>query len=222
MIYKIQKQNNIETTSDLETSPHKDKILEDVFEKTVEELNIFFDMNWEKDLPLIYLVKDRNTINTIMGKETKNYVVGFIDDKKNIYLLDKENYETESCHKYSDNNYFKLLKHELAHSFMDRYTDNKRIKPKWISEGIPVYLSGQNENENFKKLSGFISFYSNDGKQFNSYTESGFAIEFLITQYGKEKLLSFLQELKKDDSESNLNKTFKKIYGVELDYKNFF
>ena len=51
--------------------------------------------------------------------------------------------------------------------------------------------------------------------------ESGFAIEFLVKQFGKEKILKLLQELMKDDSKSNLKRVFKEIYGFELDYENF-
>jgi len=69
-------------------------------------------------------MKDRETINRLRGKETEDWIVGWVN-KTDVYVLDKENYEKESNHKYSDEEYFRLIKHELAHSFFRLFLNSK-------------------------------------------------------------------------------------------------
>ncbi len=42
--------------------------------------------------------------------------VGWVNGK-DVYLLDKNSFEKESSHAYSDEKYFFLMKHELAHAY---------------------------------------------------------------------------------------------------------
>ena len=65
MIYKVEKSNNPEKVSQLEYTPHEDKELEDVFQETVLELNNFFEMNLEEDLPNIYLFIQKKIIKKV-------------------------------------------------------------------------------------------------------------------------------------------------------------
>jgi len=68
-------------------------------------------------------------------------------------------------------------------------------------------------------LKDFIKFYKKKGKEV--YYESGFAVEFLVEKYGKNKILKLVKSLKNIDSEEEFNKKFKEIYGFELKYENF-
>jgi len=137
-----------------------------------------------------------------------------------VYLLDRDNFEKESSHKYLEDTYAALVKHELAHVFTQVISKQKGSKPIWLWEGIAIYLSGQNNfKKNPEKLSGFLSFY--DGHDKVVYYESGFAVEFLVKKYGKEKLLELIKRLKETNSEDEFAKLFKEIYEVELKYENF-
>lgn len=87
-------------------------------------------------------------------------------------------------------------------------------------EGISIFLSGQNK---FKtkptEYKNFLEFHKNIEK--NVYSEAGFAVEFLIKKYGKQKLLLLLKKSKECKYKNDFAKLFKSIYGFNLAYKNF-
>lgn len=197
----------------------KDKFLEEIYEKSMKELDEFFELNWKRNLPCIFLVPDRKTINALHERETPDWIVGWTDGK-DVYLLDKTNYEKESCHKYSDEEYASTIKHELTHSFTHVYSGYSG-KPKWLWEGIAIYLSGQLEfKKKPEKLTDFLNFYDS-GAIKKVYQEAGFAVEFLVKKYGKNKLVALLKSLKEIDSQEDFSKKFENIYHFKLDYVNF-
>ena len=197
----------------------KDDFLEQFYKKSMEELDEFFKINWIRNTPKIMIIPDRRTINKIKKYETEDWVVGWTDGI-NVYLLDRENYEKESCHKYSDEEYTALLKHELAHLFTGIFCDHKNIKPIWINEGISIYLSGQNKfKKPPKEFKKFLRYHDYGGKEI--YNESGFVVEFLIKKYGKEKFLSLLKELRNLKTKKEFENKFSDVYGFELSYENF-
>ena len=194
-----------------------------MYNRSMKELDDFFKLNWKVNKPKIFLVKDRKSIDKLMGQKTQDWIVGWVNDG-NVFVLDKDNYEKESCHKYSDERYFSLIKHELAHVFTQAYSCifDKSIEPDWLWEGVAIYLSDQNKT--FKKpseLKGFLQHYSKDNKSLEVYKESGFAIELLVNNFGKQKLLRLIKSLKGIDSKEDFANKFKEIYGFDLNYKNF-
>ena len=197
-----------------------DNIIERDYNQSMKELNEFFEIKWERNKPNIFLMKDRKTINEIRGKETENWIVGWVNNK-DVYILDKENYEKESCHKYSDEEYSRLVKHELAHAFFQILSNNKS-QPDWLWEGIAMFVSKQNDSRMKNKplkFKEFLNYYNKKGN--GVYKEAGFAVQFLFDKYGKEKLLKLIKSLKDIDSELKFKDKFEEIYGFNLDYKNF-
>lgn len=204
MIYKISKTTHLK--------------LEQVYKNSMEELDQFFQIDWKLNRPHIILVPDRKTIDSLKGQKTEDWIVGWAGSG-NVYLLEDKNFEKESNHKYSDEEYFALIKHELAHCFSN-IVSNFSGKPTWLLEGISIYLSGQNKLKTKpKKFEKFIEFFNKSGKEV--YSESGFAVMFLVEKYGKEKLLNLLKESKKSESPENFSNLFRSIYGFELSYDNF-
>jgi hypothetical protein len=196
----------------------KNKKLSKAYEDSMEELDSFFELNWKYKRPNLIIVPDRKTIDALRGEKTEDWVVGWADGNA-VYLLSDKNYEIESCHKYSDKEYFALLKHELAHCF-SRIASNFAQSPVWLFEGISIFLSGQNElKAKPKKLENFIEFYDKSGKEV--YRESGFAVEFLFKEYGKKSLINMLKKSKEAGSSEDFAKLFRSIYGFELAYENF-
>ncbi len=192
--------------------------VEEMYERSMSELNTFFDKNWKQNRPRMILVPDRKTINALRGEQTSSRIVGWAE-AGGICILDFQNFEKESDHEYSDERYFALIKHELAHCF-SRLVSNSSQKPIWLMEGISIYLSGQNKfKEKPNKLENFIDAY--DEKVQGTYTESGFAIMFLVEKYGKEKLLILLKGSKNADSKEKFADLFESIYGFDLEYSNF-
>jgi hypothetical protein len=184
----------------------------------MKELNNFFGLKWKINRPKIFLLKDRKTINALLSQKTKNWITGWVD-KKDVFVLDKDSYEKESCHKYSDEKYHSVIKHELGHLFFQIISDFNR-KPDWLWEGVATYLAGQNKIENKpKKFHNFLKYYNKNGS--GVYYESGFAINFLVENYGKQKLLKLIKSLKNINSRKNFANKFEDIYGFRLEYKNF-
>ena len=205
MIYKI----NSETTSKWE----------ETYTQSVEEFAEFFQIDKNKvRLPHIFLVPDRKTIDSLRAQPSEDWLVGWYGNG-NIYLLEDKSFENESSHAYSDEEYVALMRHELVHYFSD-IVSNASKKPVWLIEGLAIYLSGQNE---FKKkpevLENFIEFFDHGGRCV--YTESGFAVMFLVGKHGKEKLLDLLKQSKECITPDDFSKLFQKIYGFELSYGNF-
>lgn len=198
----------------------KDSKIDQFYEKAMQELDEFFELNWKRNIPNIILVDDRKTINLLYGKTTEDWLVAWVPFGKDIYLLNPNNYEKESSHKYSDETFFARIKHELVHCYVNVITNALHKKPIWLLEGITVYLSGQNKFKTKpKKLKEFLKFYNKCGS--DVYYESGFAVEFLVEKYGKTKILQLIKEMKNAKSEKEFKKLFKKIYGFELKYENF-
>ncbi len=204
MIFEIKKNNNLK--------------LDEVYEKSMAELDSFFELGWKYNKPKLILVPDRKTIDFLRGEKTEDWLVGWADGKT-IFMLSDKSYETESNHKYSDYKYFALLKHELAHCFSNVFSDNAK-KPVWLLEGICIFLSGQLKLKTKpEKFSKFLEFYENGGE--GVYLESGFAVEFLVKSHGKEKLLELLKKTKNTKSQKDFAILFNSIYGFELNHDNF-
>ena len=196
----------------------EDSKLDEVYKTSMKDLDSFFELGWIHNRPNLILVPDRKTINSLKGKETEEWVVGWTNGNT-VYMLSDKNYETESNHKYSDEEYFALLKHELAHCF-SHIISGFCQKPIWLLEGLSIYLSGQLKlRPKPEKYFKFIEFYEKGGK--GVYSESGFAAEFLVQKYGKEKILQLLKKAKESNSKKDFTDLFKSIYDFELNYDNF-
>jgi len=193
----------------------KDKILEEMYKKAMKELNEFYELNWEYNLPNVIILESREELNNFWGEKTEDWLVAFAE-KQTTFILSRENYEKESSHKYSYEEYFSTLKHELGHLFFGNLSKGKE-NPLWFNEGIQVFITGKLKSKKpIKKFSKFIGYYSKWDK--NAYNESGFAVEFLVTKFGKNKLINLIKGLSQIESEEEFNRLFKKIYGFELTY----
>ncbi len=190
----------------------EDPKLEEYYERAMKELNEFFGIRWVRNRPGVYLVDDRDTINSIRGAKTEDWVVGWINGGEMAFVLNKDKFENNTNHKYNDDDYFKLIKHELAHLFF-KIAAGGKTGPKWLWEGVSILVSGQAEQWGKpKEFKGFLE--GND-----VYKESGYALLLLVNKYGKDKLIEFLKTRK--NFNGDLSILFKETYGLELSYATF-
>ena len=196
--------------------PLDDIFLEKVYEEAMEDLNSFYEINWKYNPPRLVIVDDRKTINLLKGKETENWVTGW-SEGTNVYVLNRDNFEKESNHKYNPDSYSATIKHELSHSFY-RILSNGNNNPRWLNEGMAIYTSGQDK---FKKkpteFSKFLEFYDHGGS--GVYDEPDFFIEGLVKKFGKQKLLNFIKEQSKHKTKEEFERFFVEAYGFNLNYE---
>lgn len=211
----------------LEVSTRENKELEDFFEESIADIGKFFKLNWVQNKPKLFVLNDRKTINELKGQKTEDWIVGFTRCN-DVYVLAFDKFGTESKQKYSREQYRATLKHELTHAFtrlikskvaLRKYT----MKPIWLTEGIAIFLSGQLQfrktppkGYNFKE---FLNFHDEGGQ--GVYKESGFAVKYLIEEFGGDKMLTLIKKSAETEKEEDFKKLFKEICGFELDYKNF-
>ncbi len=189
----------------------KNHELDNIYEISMEELNKFFRMNWAVNKPRICVVDNRATIDALKDQETPRWLVGWSMDRT-VYVLHKDSFATDSDHKYSEDDYKMLIKHELAHAFFKIVTGGK-TQPVWLWEGVSILASGQAEAWN--KPTEFRSFLDNK----DTYAEAGFALLLLSNKYGKDKLVKFLKDYK--SYSGDFSKLFQETYNMELNYDTF-
>ncbi|MDP2638797.1 MAG: hypothetical protein Q8P06_01355 [Candidatus Azambacteria bacterium] len=202
MIYKI--------------NPIKDHFIQKIVDKSMKDLGKFYNINWTKNMPRIIILEDRKVINALRDCETEPWLVAWADKSKNIFILNKENFENQSSHKYSIEYYSSLIKHEISHLFFNIVSNNKSY-PIWLCEGVAIYTSGQIKlKKTPEKFKTFLNFYNKSGAEV--YGEAGFVIKLLVKKFGKNKLLKLIKSIKDTPSKKQFQKTFFKIYGFKIEY----
>ncbi len=201
---------------------NKSKFIEKSYKDSMKELNDFYEINWINNTPNIYIIKSRKNIDSLRGKKTESWIVGWVNRwSRTVYLLENDKMEKESSHKkYSKQKYSKLVKHELGHLFFGILVRNG-YSPKWLWEGVSIYTSSQYLDKKIpQKFSEFLIFSDIHKKDSKSvYGESGFFIKILVEEFGKEKLLNFLKSLQKIKDKKEFKDLFYKTYKFNLNYR---
>jgi len=193
-----------------------DEFLEKIYTESMKELNDFYEIDWVHHTPKLFILDNRKTIDFLKDRKSEDWSVGWTEGR-NVYLLDRDNLEEESSHKYSYVTYRALVKHELSHCFYSIISKSHPI-PIWLWEGIAIYTSGQNQfKKKITKYEKFLDSYDNHSK--GVYDESGFFVEALVNKYGKQKLFDFIKELKNIKTKEEYEKLFAKEYGFNLNYE---
>lgn len=193
----------------------KDAMVSRMYKQAMKELDEFFKLNWIENTPLLIIVPDRATIDKLKQEKTENWIVAWAEyyNSIKIYILDPSNYEKYSCHKYTEKEYYRLIKHELAHCFT-AVLSNYSYKPIWLLEGISIFLSGQNASYSTPQIfTSFLNSYND--YEVNVYEEAGFVVELLIKKFGKQKIIKLLKALGTHKTQKDFNIIFEKIYGFE-------
>jgi len=201
-------------TYQLQKYKEEEELIKNIF----EEVNGFFgsDVNY-KDINIIF-IPNRKTFDSYLERKTDEWEVAVSNNKRGIIILDRDNYEKESCHKYSEEEYNSVLKHEIVHAIV--FIHFKLYFPNWLVEGLAIYLSEQiYQKQKPIKFEKFISYWDYHDKDI--YKESGFVVKILLEKYGKKKFIKLLNSLKENESEKFFNKEFEKVYNFGLNYPSF-
>ena len=69
---------------------NSDKFIGKVFSKSMKDLSVFYGINWIENVPQIFVVSDRKSINLLRGKKTESWFVAWAENRTRIiYILDK-------------------------------------------------------------------------------------------------------------------------------------
>ena len=199
------------------------------YEKAMKKLSEFFGIEWTQNRPKVFLVANKKTMKDLRDGKVASWVQGWRDSKAfSVYVLDTKKGKKRSKIDY----YLSGLLHEIAHLFFLKLAKVDEPRPIWLWEGVSLFLDGHTKQSKWnpnippKKFEGFLKYYDKHkllGKEQEQgvYRESGFAVEFLIKNFGKKKLFDLIKSLKDTKTKAEFAKKFKKIYGFELNYNNF-
>ena len=188
------------------------KELQEVYQRTMRELNEFFGNRWERNLPSVFIAPTRKILGVVRGEPMPDWVVGTRLGSRVAVVLAFEEIRRTKGKFYNKERFYKLIKHELCHCFIDILAGPN--KPRWVEEGVSLYVAGQLEY--YKEPEKFAAFL-NEKDLKGVYKESVHAVRFLVEKYGKQKLLDFLRLLKDKKAPT----AFKEIYEKPLSYKTF-
>ena len=203
-----------------ELKEKKDKFLEEAYEKAMEELNNFFGIKWRKNRPPVFVWKDINQLNFFYENNVPKYL-GACIRYFSIYLPTLEVFKKRLKFKKDYEEKYKIIfKHELCHLFFKKYSNQINASPVWLTEGVSIFVSGELKyKKSISKFKTFLYFFQKEG--LGVYGESGFAVELLIKNFGKQKILKLIKSLSTAKTKTDFNKLFKKIYGEEPTYAFF-
>lgn len=120
------------------------------------------------------------------------------------------------------------VRHELAHLVVGQYGRScvGGSRPTWLNEGLAVYAEGdqsdivreldtavaQNSFEPLRSLNG--SFPAHDTAAGLAYAQSYSVVNFMLSEYGKEKMQSLLQLLARGE---DYDTALEQVYGFNVD-----
>ncbi len=122
------------------TKKYSSKV-EGFYKKAMEDLKDFYMINWDENTPVLFLVDSRKGYDILTNQKTEGWEVGRHLGENKILLISSESYEKESIHRYSDEEYFFLIKHELSHLFYNIFSQGQG--PVWLDEGFAIFTSGE-------------------------------------------------------------------------------
>jgi len=125
----------------------------------------------------------------------------------------------------------RAIRHELTHLVIHQMTLNPYIDlPTWLDEGLAVYSEGELSSEFANSLNMAIaednlisvqslssSFSAHTDQALLSYAQSYSLVEFLISNYGGDKMLELLNTFREG---SGYDDALMKVYGFDMDGLN--
>lgn len=161
----------------------------------------------------IKIVYSRKELNKIWGSETPDYVSAFAKED-NIVIFSYGVFDKET--KWPKEKFEEALIHEINHLFYQELRDDE-YDPLWLSEGLATFMQHKKKKYEYKEkkiIDKKILIQSFEEMIEDSYQIFTLFVEFLMLNYGEEKILDFINKLKEGNS---LENSFVKIYGKSFD-----
>ena len=129
--------------------------------------------------------------------------------KTDLVFLSPSAYKDHSTYRFNSDEYRRLVSHELTHVFEEYLSPDIETTPRWWSEGLAVYLSGQWKYEGqfrFRQpvLKGIKEKLIPDIEEIQvnielSYDWGWTMVVFIENTYGKEMIIKIVRECDNGD-----------------------
>jgi len=161
----------------------------------------------------VRIVYSRKKFEEIWGSKTPDYVSAFTKDD-NIVIFSYGIFNKET--KWEKEKFQEALIHEINHLFYQELRDDE-YDPLWLSEGLATFMQHDKKRFNYKdklKVKKEVLNQSFEDMTIESYQIFALFVEYLILEFGEEKILELIKGLKKGEI---LNNLFQKIYKKSFD-----
>lgn len=168
---------------------------------------------------IVCVHKNRKELDKKLNRKTETWFVANATNGE-INILHSGSFAKESTHKADE--FSPILKHEIAHLFVDRMTKDKTV-PKWLDEGLAQYVSGKYKDikhsicveENFCEKLGTAKGWG-EYSDYYAYDTASLFIAFLAEKHTLEKIMELLSKLDRNYYYPNFEATFKSFFGETL------
>lgn len=166
------------------------------------------------EVPEVFFIPDKTVFNSLVKRVSADWEIGYAKDDA-VYFLELDAIRATKAHKnYSVADLAEAIKHEAAHIYFNRLTKkvDDRKMPRWLSEGLAVYWSGQYGKRGSIKKFGHLNDPEPAAMKYH-YGEGGTAVQILIATFGIEKLKNLFDRLGREKDASNFEAVFVDVYG---------
>lgn len=161
----------------------------------------------------IKLVYSRAALDDLWGSKTEDYVAAFARDEK-IISLSYSIFDKETIWKKEE--FFKTLLHEMNHLFYAEMRDDE-YDPLWLSEGLATFVQHGQKRGEYKyklKIERKILNENFEDMTIQSYEIYALFVEYLLINFGKEKLFEIIKGLFRKEKLEDL---FQRVYNKNMD-----
>ena len=185
--------------------------------KAYDDVSFRFKDKLEKIAVCVH--KNRKEFDKKLNRKTKLWEVANVMNGE-INIIHTDSFAKESSHKTDE--FFPILKHEIAHLFIDKKTDDKAV-PKWLDEGLASYVS-----EKYKDIKHSIQIEEgfceklgtpkgwDEHSDYCAYDTASLFVTFLAEKYTMDKTMELLSMLDNNYYYPNFEIIFKNIFGKSL------
>jgi hypothetical protein len=144
----------------------------------------------------INILRSREGLNKIIGRETEEWLVALAFGDCNIYILHPDVLEKQSNHKRDE--FPSILIHEITHCYIDKINDRALT---WLEEGLALNFAGQKKSSNiskknltyFKKCMVYNRVNNQEFSEHDGYAISSCIVNILLKKFSKGDILSLLK-----------------------------
>lgn len=165
----------------------------------------------------------RKSFDKYLSRKTKTWMIGNVNEKQEIDLISEKLIEKEKYHKKEE--FYSLLKHELAHLFINNKSKQSSNIPFWLNEGIAEYISSDDKiiknifipEDFFEKNINIENWNNSIDNNVEAYRISKYFIIFLLSFYKFNDLIKLLESLDRKYNEDFFKENFKIIFSKSFD-----